>query len=916
MRQEGRSLIGPGRRSAVWTPVPWSSARSAVVKCGSALDVRGPSGQACGEEALLTPHLSLLPLSEVRPADAARVGGKALPLARLAADGLPVPPGFVVPTDAFEAAVEAAGLGRLAATVAAEGEGPAAQALRAALEAVPLPDGWESALVAAARALGGPVAVRSSGVDEDGARRSFAGQHDTVLGVAAEDVPAAVRRCWASMVAERALAYRGGHGPAPGSLAVLVQRMVPAARSGVLFTVDPVSGSWREMTIEAVWGLPEALVAGRVAPHWFRLRRPRRTPRPIQRVLARVRITPLDSDLPEIPQRWTLADDGSVRVGAVPERLRGLAVLTPSDARRIGRLGLRIEARLGAPQDIEWAMTDDGRVWILQARPITASGPAASDGVLWTRRFIGERLPDPVTPLGWSVVGPILEHFIAYPEVQRELLGGGPALRLLHGRPYVNATAFARLVFKLPGGAPPAFMLELLPTDEVDRVRRRFAVAPDFAVYAAFLRVTLEERRWRRFAWNPLTNPATWRAFEAELHEALGRAAPAPTSERAAVERVEALIGLARRYVGIHVCSLLFASLCDQLFEGVLASAAPERASALRAALAVAPEGNRTLEVNAALWRLARALSAEDVAAIAEGVAPSPPGRAALDGFLARYGHRAAVSWDVGAPRWREEPARLGPLLRAQRGEAVDPERRAAEQALQAEAARAELLAALPDPAWRALVVRLLDLLRDYLLLRENQRFAFELLQWELKRAALWLGARLAARGALPDAEAAVWCTWPELRAAVEGGAPDDLVARVASRRAAFARDLERDAPIFLRGDEVLGPPPGASRLQGVGVSPGRARGVVRRVRSLAEASSVLPGDILVAPGVDPGWTPLLGIVGGLVLELGSRLSHGAVIAREYRVPAVVNVEGAMTRLVDGAEVTLDGTRGLVFVHQ
>jgi rifampicin phosphotransferase len=880
------------------------------------VDSRAPRGHAVAAEVLLVPKLAILPLRDVRPADAPRVGGKVAPLAKLAVDGLPVPDGFVLPAQAFRRALQAAGLEPLAKIVARSGEGAAAAELRARIDEGLLPGAWVEVLRREGRKLGGPLAVRSSGVDEDGANRSFAGQHATVLGVLPDALPAAVARCWASLYAERALAYRGGRGPDPGALAVLVQRMVPAEVSGVLFTVNPISGSWHELTIEAVWGLPEGLVSGRVAPHWYLLRRPRRTPRPVQRVLARVRLAHLDRDLPPLAQRW-VQGEGGVRVEPVPAALVDRPTLSPAEALRLGRLGLRIEGRLGGAQDIEWARDAEGRTWILQARPITATGvPDRADEVLWTRRFIGERFPDPVSPLGWSIVAPVLEHHIAYPSLQRDKLGGGPALRLVHGRPYVNATVFTRLLFKLPGAAPPGFMLELLPPGRVERARRRFAVAPDLDIYAALLRISLAERRWRRFAWNPLTNPARWRAFESELSVALGAMAVLPDGERALVERVEALVVLLRRYVGIHVCSLLFASLFDQIFDGVLHSLAPEQASRLRAALAVTPPGNRTLEVNAAVWRLARALDAGDLDAIEGGREPSPRGASSLSGFLLAYGHRADASWDLAVPRWREVPARLAPLLRAQLAEPEDPASRASAQAVVYAQAREELLAELPDRALRALVPRLLDLLRDYLLLRENQRFSFELLQWEIKRAAGALAERLAARGALPSPDDHLWCTWPELCGLVDGAEPPLPVAeRVVEGRARAARDAALSAPTFLSGDEVAAPPAGAARLQGQGVSPGRARGPVRRVRTLAEAGALRPGDILVAPAVDPGWTPLLAVAGGVVLELGSRLSHGAVVAREYGVPAVVNVEGALARLRDGDEVTVDGTRGVVFVH-
>lgn len=865
----------------------------------------------------LTLALPWIALDDLHHHDGPRVGGKALPLGRLAADGLPVPPGFVIPVGVFQQVLREAGLLGLANIVYQRGEGEAAQKLRSALGSVPLSSTLAEALLGAFEALGGPAAVRSSAVGEDSEERSFAGQHETVLGVERAGFLQAVRACWSSLYSERALAYRRGRGPSPGAMAVLVQRMVPAEASGVMFTVNPVSGSWRELSIEAVWGLPEGLVSGQVAPHWFLLRRPRRTPRPVQRVLARVRLHLLQREIHPLSRQWVMSPTGVVEVEPVPPDRRSRPALSRHDARRLGRLGLRIEARMGGPQDIEWARTSDGALWILQARPITtATAQGREPKVLWTRRFIGERLPDPVTPLWWSILGPMLEHFIAYPQVQRRYLGGGGAVRLVHGRPYLNVTVFRHLAFKLPGHPPPRFMTELLPPAETDRLRSRLAIAPDLSVYRALLATSLSEERWRRFAWNPFTNPRTWASFEKELLRELPALTEPPEGVEAALRRADRLFELLRSYIGIHVCSLLFANLWDQIFEGLLTSVAPEEVAELRAALLVTPPGNRTLEVNQALTRLALALSGADLEALSKGGALSVEGREALQTFLDAHGHRADASWDLYAPRWREDPAVLAPILRARGREPSTLEHQARSQIETFAAARARLAQLLPDPLWRAAVLGLLDLLREYLLLRENQRYRFEQLQWALRVTLDGLGRDLSQAGLLPSPESLRYCTWSEVVQLARGGAAHpDLLMIIGGRERELERCRERSVPAFLMGDEGVPLPSSGARLQGQGVSPGRAVGRIRRVRTLADAEALQPGEILVAPAIDPAWTPLLLISGGMVLELGSRLSHGAVVAREYRLPAVVNVDGALERLVDGEEVIIDGTRGLVFLQ-
>jgi phosphohistidine swiveling domain-containing protein len=866
------------------------------------------------------------------------IGGKGWQLGRLHEAGLLVPDTRAIPVRVFRGLLWRTGLLPLAEQV--ERDSRKALELRDALLNVPLPDDLCERWIAAARALGGRLAVRSSGVDEDGATRSFAGQHKTVLDVAPEDVPSAVRACWASLYDQVALTYRGGRGPAPGALAVLLQRLLEPSCAGVMFTVNPTNGSWREMVVEAVWGLGEGLVSGQVAPHWFLVRRPSamsstagllpsvlrgrlraRLPGSsvVRRVAERVQLQLVEQDLPE-QLEWFVASGRGVVKAPTPRALRATPTLDPPSVRKLCRLGLRVERALGEPQDIEWAREHDGTFRILQARPITSSGTPRETSVLWTRRFMGERWPEPATPLGWSILAPVLEWLIAYPETQSRLLGGGPPLKLIAGRPYVNATVFRHLAFKLPGSPPPRFMLELVPPDEEQAWRRRFAVAPDLAVYASILRTTLRERRWQRFRWNPFTNHLEWARFQDQLEAELPRlSAPLATPEQA-VERVEQHVEWIRRYVSIHVCSLLFANISWQLLEVALASWVPERRAELMERLATCPPGNLTLETNTALHALAKAASEQDLAALSALQPTSEAFGQALDAFLERFGHRSEASWEIMSPRWQRHPERLVPLLRASRDRSQEqeaPEVRAARQEARHKEALDELRSLLSGPRL-TLAELCVHYARRYLLLRENQRFWFDKLLFSLQQTLLWLGHGLTERQILADAEEVELLTWPELRDLVQSGAdtPQPAVARrLVERRAQRVADAIVDPPTFLHDDEPTQVSEESRRLEGLGISPGRVRGRVRVVRSLTEGHKLQQGEVLVTRAIDPGWTPLFTTASAVVLEMGSVLSHGAVVAREYGLPAVVNIERATQRLQDGQEITVDGNRGVVWVH-
>lgn len=824
----------------------------------------------------------LLPFDKIGPRERERVGGKALGLARMCAAGLPVPPGFVVPVEFLRAFLEDNGLWERAR----RGE----PGLDEAILSGRLDPSFAGELRHAAAELGDRLAVRSSAIDEDGEQASFAGQYASVLGVTpGDETEAALLACWASAYGARVRSYRRGEAGDPAGMAVIVQRVVRARCSGVMFTINPLNGSWREMTVEAAWGMGESVVGGTVAPDYYLVQRPRRTPPAVQRLLARVRLSIEEDRVIPQSEQWVVPEVGArgpglVRAPVPPARQAAPKLLT-ADIKALCRLGLRVEAALGGPQDVEWAMDERGRFHLLQARPVTTGeGVRRSGEAIWTRRFVGERWTEPATPLGWSIMRDLLDWFIAYPETSRRYLGGEPPSRLVRFAPYFNVTVFRHLAFKLPGMPPPRFMVELLPPEEEQRWLRRRAQAPDLRVYASIFRTTFAERRWERFRWNLVTNWRAWDGYVLRLDRALGGQEGTrllgPIRDRAeALARAAALRALAADYVKVHICSLLFANIWYQVTEGVLTG---EGQSALAPELLRAPEENWTLRTNEALWRLGQ-------------------GRMSRAEFLSGFGHRASSSWELFSPRWREDPARVDALARAAAAH-EDPAVLARAAAERTRAAREKV---------SGTTARLVDLTRRYLLLREDQRFHFDRLLWAWKQVYLWFEAELA----LPIR----FLEQGELDRLLDGSlARGDAEALVAQREAAWRAEVARRAggdepPDFLIGDQIAALPGAGPRLQGVGISPGVARGPARLLRSLDEADRLRPGEVLVARATDPGWTPLFLMASALVLEQGGMLSHGAVVAREYQLPAVANVPGAMSRLRDGQVVTVDGGRGVVW---
>jgi pyruvate,water dikinase len=871
---------------------------------------------------------AVFPLSAPEAGELARAGGKAVGLHALVTLGLPVPPGFCVSADAFRAALAEGGLAPLLAACDALGRGADGGAVRAlaarvreAVGALPLPAALEAALLAHWREglQGAPVAVRSSATAEDLADASFAGQQDTVLGVRGPAaLLAAVRQCWASLFSERALAYRLHHGvpSATAAMGVVVQRLVEADVAGVLFTADPASGHRGVATVEAVAGLGEALVAGHALPDRFRVRK-------------------ADGHLLEA----RAATPGAP------------LLLSPAALAALVALGREVEARRGAPQDLEWAL-EGGRPWLLQARPITTLHPPvqppdtdghwhvyASFGHLqvntaWMsplarsvfRRLVplARTLPGEGGAAGESRVlkelggrlyvdlTPVLASPVLGPRFVRAIASMSPQLAeraaAARARPELAASARAlalspRALLPVLGGVPPrALLAALLPTRGV---ARRYVARLDAFVREGAARVaTAGEGPASRLA-----------ALHAELGGAFGvlmfrNVAPL-------LPLFFAGASLLRRWTRRWAPG----EAEDALLRGLEGNVVTEMD------LRLGDLADLAREVPALRDALASASPAEGVAAL-RGRPEAAAFFAAFDAFLAAHGQRVAGELDVAVPRWREAPGAplrsVASLLPGERGA-----HRARQTHARAEAER--VLAVVLAGARRgplgglraAWVRRTVARVRTLLALREHHKEALTHLLWQVRVEALAAGALLARADALARAEDAFLLTLPELRAACAaleaGGALSPLRERVAAREAERARLSRWAPPAMLTSDgEALAPeapahaaPPGTH--VGTGVSSGVVEARVRVVEDPAR-ESLQQGEVLVAAFTDPGWTPLFLHAAGLVMEVGGTMTHGSVVARELGIPAVVAVEGATRLLRTGMRVRVDGERGWVTV--
>lgn len=823
----------------------------------------------------------IVSLSDVGRGDLARAGGKGASLGQRLQEGFPLPDGFVVTSAAYRAFVAERGLGAaLERELAAPDVGradPAAcervsAAIREAFEGAAMPSALEAELCAAWRALGGgPVAVRSSATAEDLPDASFAGQQETVLGVREEAaVVAAVRRCWSSLWTSRAIAYRVRHGFAHEevSLAVVVQRMVEPEAAGVLFTVDPVGGR-DEMVINASWGLGEAVVSGWVTPDLWRLSRAD------GRVLAHT-VGSKDRRVVSAPGGGTVTEE-------VPAELRARLCLSEGALRELFVLGRKVEDAEGTPQDLEFAWAG-GKVVLLQSRPVTTRALPPRELSAGQRRMLDD----------------VLEHYPTAPlPLDEEPLQRG----------YEQLLAMARHVGLR---MPPATELFRMDDDGLFRVA---PAAPRPGLGLARLPWAVV-RAWR-------LEPSAWgsrsRAEGVDL-EALRAASPAALDEQGLLSLARRALEAGYRVARIRFSEVILPGALRGAWLGALARLAGERVDPFAW---LGGLSYRTVEIEHGLQTLADrvlaspAMRASYAAVGGEldtgGLAATAEGEAllsAIDAFLAEHGARTAAAYlPFSARSWREDPSgvhlALRAIVRAGKADAAAARARGGEERLQALAN--SVRARLPR-IFHGTFERTLAAYRAAHVAREASLYAIEEAYGVARGAMAELGRRLAARGLLVVGAHVVFARMTEVEEAMGGAlSAAGLRARVARRRAL----REVAGQVWRAQRPVPARLPGAA-LAGTPGSPGVASGPVRVILGPGDFGRLNPGEVLVCPYTDPTWTPLFSLAAAVVSDTGGPLSHAAIVAREYGIPAVLGTECATTTLVDGEAVVVNGSAGLV----
>ncbi len=807
------------------------------------------------------------PIHKAGTRDTNLLGGKGANLVMLARAGFPVPPGLVLTTGAYkqffnDSDPDKAGLEKI---------------LEEAIKDYPESYKW---------------AVRSSAADEDGADSSFAGQHDTLLNVRGKDALVdAVLACWASGENVGAASYREKLETGKDlAMAVVIQKMADAQCAGVLFTRHPVRPDLDRIVVEGISGLGEALVSGKAHPDRIEL----------DRQGARV-----------------FSEDHS-----------GTQCLDLVGNKRFTKLACDVEKAFGRPQDVEWAW-DGQTLWVLQTRPITALKRPEE---VWTRTWGDEFWAEATTPFQYTCLGRwIREDYLdALERINGwDFLYDVEPLRRIHGHVYFNAAWQYKLMHLMHPTARmerffnwlPPFWLSELSTLPYNRTK----------ILKSLVLCRMADKNANMFTHYKRL-PKYIRHVEKTLGPGLDDDL-SKLSDRDIWNRFKRNDRLGRehfQFIRWGLGSFMFPlKLATAIFSENWAEDPTDETLNM---LLTHPDGNRTVDVNSQLSGLGGLASGNPdlVRFLTNPEGPSikelkevPQAEAfarEFGAFMKQHGHRGTTR-ELHMPRWMDDPtlvlgmigafAASGPPV-AKKEKKKDKTKKHPSQILEKEWLKK--IRAQDFGLVKALAAKkILQLARAHTQYRENQRYALDFILTDMRHVVLELARRMQEKGLLENPELVFFLSDQEFRRIWQNRekAPSDLVAR----KKQFEHDEKNLPPDWI----IDGVPYGGGQDQtedrdgitGTGASPGTARGPARVIRGAHELGTVRQGDILVAPNTDSGWTPVFGLVAGLVVQTGGILSHAAIVAREYSIPAITGVHDACGRIETGQILEIDGNTGV-----
>ncbi|MBL1437016.1 MAG: phosphoenolpyruvate synthase [Rhodobacteraceae bacterium] len=856
---------------------------------------------------------------DIRKNDIALVGGKGANLGEMTGAGFPVPPGFCVTTKAYHAFIAPF---EKQIYEALEGLDPrdlnsiraAGTAVRGLMNRHEMPKPVAKAIVKSWRAAGAEhaYAVRSSATAEDLPSASFAGQQDTYLNVIGEaKILAQVKNCFISLFTDRAILYRiqNGFPHRLVALSAVVQRMVMPDVSGILFTADPISENRNTCSIDASFGLGEALVSGLVSADLYQVDKP--SGEIITRKIAekKIAILPLK--------------EGGTETVDLPEAAQTRPALTDFQIKALSDIGCKIEAHYGSPQDIEWALEGD-KIFITQSRPITSLYPLATvdDGAFHVFLSLShlQVMTDPMPPLSVSI-------WKYFPPVGLNENGEYRYLHDIGGRlygdisPLLRHRRFGKMFIKLMVVADQlaqAAVAELSTRPALHEKGERLKLGRLVWAMLPYLLLVPHNLFFKQ------TEGAVGQANEvisSYISQTRAQIAAAQSLAKSLDSALSALRGVMPA-VGKFTPRMVAGLVGQRLLRRLAGPENTARVNDLERGLV----GNVVTEMNLSIGDLADELRQSE-ALLGQlkdgqglGAAKGSSFLIAWQEFLNQYGARGLSEIDASRPRWGEDPSSLLQMVIGMTAhDTLGAHRRHYnELTRKSDIAAGEIPKHLKG--WsrglkRPLVKRLIKVARDLGALREHHKFLMIQVLSEVKAVLVDIGQSLSENDVLEAPEDIWFLTIPEVKRALAKGTP--LQDIITARRAVFAVNAKRTPPRVMTSEgeiprpnlSIEGAPEGA--LIGSPVSAGIYEGIARVVKDPA-TEILVPGEILVAPFTDPGWTPLFVNAGALVTEVGGLMTHGSVVAREYGIPAVVGVPVATKTIKTGDRLRVNGEAGYV----
>lgn len=865
-------------------------------------------------------------IESVVPRRAAGYGGKARGLAALARAGFPVPAAYAMPGwvgDSFFSSVLDVEDRPRALLRAKHVSDARLREIRVRLHQAILPQdvvqSVRDALLAMREEGAVGFAVRSSATHEDQEGASAAGMHSTLLNLHRDDeVLDGLKTCWSSLFQPRVLSYLRTLGEdMPVSVGVVIQAMVPAEVSGVLFSCNPLTGDASEIVVNAAYGLGSSVVDGRVTPDTYR----------IDKATGQAKDTVIGGKA----QRTALEETGGVREMDVPEADRKRASLDEQQLLNLTDLARRIEEHFGSNRDVEWAIAGE-QIFVLQARPIVAPNARGRRGgnreaprdrrtIVWSNANIGEALPGVATPFTWSVLSQFsdLGFRRAFGALGCTVPRDAELVGDFRGRIYLNLTEFTSILSQIPW-IHPSTLVRLgggSYAAELDQV------LDGRSSTGFFLRLPQTVTRYVRENFRLQARVSEFEEYFADERIRMNSVDPRllePSGLDRMLSDVEHLLDETGSVMLTAYANLLSAVL---VLLAILRAFAREERSGLYRDLLSGLQDVESARPGFALVQIARMAKHEpevmqtirdaDRRSLSVNRLPKGPTRDALERFLREFGHRGVREAEIAEPRWAEDPTLMFAALRSHLAAEHVPELR--EDVLSGARLRAEkkVEEAVPIPL-RPAVRKLLDTVRRFTRMRERLRGNVVEVLGMYRRVALEASRRIESGEPEAGPDSAFFLSVTELRRVLH--ADNERVAiRVQRRRLEYERNRALpDPPATFVGfpPDDSGDVSRSTRLQGLAASGGVAEGRARILRDPSQAPELAPGEILVVAAADTGWAPLFLAASGVVTELGGPLSHAAIILREYAVPAVVNVSNATLALHEGDLVRIDGDAGTV----